>query len=110
MELSNNTMSNSRSQVLDIIFDGPFLHGNIIKGDDCLHGAFPDYYLPVPENIQVSQAFFGNMEVLSLSNNKMMLIKLPQLQDTYDTEIYRIDRVNGSSICSVPSQYEKIGN
>ena len=49
MELTNNMMSNSQSQDLDIIFDGPLLHGNIIKGGaDCLHGAFPDYYLPVP--------------------------------------------------------------
>ena len=49
----------------------------------------------MPENIQVSQVFIGNTEVLSLSNNKMMLIKLPQLRDTYDTEIYGINRVNG---------------
>ena len=54
MELTNNTTCNSQSQDLDIIFDGPFLHGNIKRGADCLHGAFPDYYLPVPENIQVS--------------------------------------------------------
>ena len=77
-------------------FEGPYLHGNIIsKGVDCLQGAFPDYYLPVPENLQVSQALFGNTEILSLGNNKMMLLKLPQLQDTYNTGIYGIDRVNG---------------
>ena len=58
---------------------------------DCLQGAFPDYYLAVPENLQVSQAFFGNTEILSLSNNKMTLLKLPQLQDTYNTEIYGIE-------------------
>ena len=74
-----------------------------------MHGAFPDYYLPVSENIQVSQAFFGNTEVLSLSNNKMTLIKLPQLQDTYDTDFYGIDRVNGVLYAVYPVGMKKLG-
>ena len=96
MELTNDTMSRLLSHELDIAFDEPYLHGTIIKGGvDCLQGAFPDYYLPVPGNVKVSQAFFGYTEILSLSNNKMTLLKLPQMQATYDTEIYGIDQVNG---------------
>ena len=59
MELTNNTVSNSCSQKLDIIFKEPFLHDNVIReGTDCLQGAFPDYYLPIPESLQISQVFF----------------------------------------------------
>ena len=61
MELTQNTMSKSWSMDLDIIFSEPYLSRNMTERiPDCLEGAFPDYYLPVPGNVQVSQAFLDN--------------------------------------------------
>ena len=109
MELTNNTMSNPLSQSLDIVFEGPYLHGNIIKeGSDCLQGAFTDYYLPVPEALQASQTFYRNTEILSLNNNKMTLLQLPQLLNTYATDIYGIDRVNGVLYVVYPQGMKKL--
>ena len=63
----------------------------------------------MPENIQVSQAFFSNTKVLSLNYNKITLIKLPQLWDTYDTEIYGINRVNGVLYAVYPVSMKRLG-
>ena len=38
----------------------------------------------------------------------MILLKLPQLQDTYNTEIYRIDRVNGVLYAVYPVRMRRL--
>ena len=63
---------------------------------DCLEGVYHDYYLPVTGNIQISQAFYDNIEVISLASNAMTLLSLPELSVQFGTPIYGIDHVNGT--------------
>ena len=54
-------------------------------------GFYHDYYLAVTGNVQISQAFYDNIEVISLASNVMTLLSLPELSVQFDTPIYRIN-------------------
>ena len=58
--------------------------------------AYPDLFLPVAENHQVSDQFCGYSESLSSDNNPMVLVELNCLSYRYGTPIYAIDRENGN--------------
>ena len=51
---------------------------------------------------------FHNTEVISVKSNQMSLLKLPQLQCDYGTEIYSIDRVNRVLYAVYPDGMKKI--
>ena len=63
---------------------------------DHLEGVDYNYYLLVTEDITISKAFYANNEVLSLANNFITLMTLPELLVQYDTPIYRVDWANGT--------------
>ena len=56
--------------------------------------AYPDLFLPVTENHQISDQFCGYFDSLSADNNPMVLVELNSLSYWYGTSIYAIDRVN----------------
>ena len=58
--------------------------------------AYPNLFLPVAENHQISDRFCGYSDSLSTDNNPMVLVELNSLSYRYGTSIYAIDRVNGT--------------
>ena len=58
--------------------------------------AYPNLFLPVAENHQISDQFCGYLDSLSADNNPMVLVELNSLSYQYGTSIYAIDRVNGT--------------
>ena len=56
----------------------------------------PDLYLPVAENYNISDQFYGYMDSMSTDNNPMILVDLTGLSSRYGTSIYAVDRVNGT--------------
>ena len=59
-------------------------------------GTYPDQFLPVAKNHQISDGFCGYLDSLSADNNPMVLVELSSLSYWYGTSIYAIDRVNGT--------------
>ena len=57
---------------------------------------YPDLYLPVAENYQISDCFYGYMGSMSADNNPMILVELTGLSYQYGTSISAVDRVNGT--------------
>ena len=58
--------------------------------------AYPDLFLPVTKNHQISDRFCGYSDSLSADNNSMVLVELNSLSYWYGTSIYAINRVNGT--------------
>ena len=59
-------------------------------------GAYPNLFLPVTKNHQISDRFCGYSDSLFIDNNPMVLVELNSLSYQYGTSIYAIDRVNGT--------------
>ena len=57
---------------------------------------YPYLYLPVAENYEISNRFYGYMDSMSTDNNPMVLVELTGLSYRYGTTIYAVDRVNGT--------------
>ena len=57
---------------------------------------YPDLNLPVAENYNISDRFYGYMDRMSADNNPMVLVELTGLSYRYGTNIYAVDRVNGT--------------
>ena len=55
---------------------------------------YPDRYLPVIEDYQISDTFYGYSDSLSTDNNPVVLVELKGLSYQYGTSIYTVDRVN----------------
>ena len=53
-------------------------------------------YLPVVENYQISDTFYGYSDSLSVDNNPVVLVELKGLSYQYGASIYAVDRVNGT--------------
>ena len=57
---------------------------------------YPNLYLLVTENYRISDRFYGYMDSVSVENNPMVLVELTGLSYRYWTNIYVVDRVNGT--------------
>ena len=57
---------------------------------------YPNLYLLVAENYRISKRFYGYMDSMSTENNPTVLVELTGLSYRYGTNIYVIDRVNGT--------------
>ena len=55
--------------------------------------AYPNLFLPVAENHQISDQLCGYSDSLSTDNNPMVLVELNSLSYRYGTSIYAIDYV-----------------
>ena len=70
--------------------------------------SYPDLYLPVQENFQISEVFYGYSDSLSLDNNPMVLVELKDLAHRYGTPVYAVDRVNGKMYRTFEGGYKLI--
>ena len=61
--------------------------------------SYPDLYLPVVENYNISDKFYGYSDSLSVDNNPVVLVELKGLYYLYGTSIYAVDSINGT-MCS----------
>ena len=52
---------------------------------------YPDLYLPVTENYEISNKFYGYTDSMSTDNNLMILVELTGLSYRYGTTIYAVD-------------------
>ena len=59
-------------------------------------GKYPDLYLPVTKNYNISDKFCGYAGSMPTDNNPMVLVELTGLSYRYETTIYTVDRVNGT--------------
>ena len=57
---------------------------------------YPDLFLPVRENYQISDRFHGYSDHMSADNNPMVLVELNNLSFWYGTSIYAVDQINGT--------------
>ena len=57
---------------------------------------YPNLYLPVAENYQISNRFYEYTDSMSTENNPMVLVELTGLSYRYGTTIYVVDRVYGT--------------
>ena len=57
---------------------------------------YPDLYLPIAENNKISDKFCRYANSMSADNNPMVLVELTGLSYRYRTNIYAVDRVNGT--------------
>ena len=69
---------------------------------------YPDLYLPVVENYQISDTFYGYLDSLSTDNNPMVMVELKGLSYQYGTSIYAVDRVNGTMYSKFDVDYRMI--
>ena len=68
----------------------------------------PDLYLPVVENYQISDTFYGYSDSLSTDNSPMVLVELKGSSYQYGTSIYAVDRVNGTMYSKFDMGYRMI--
>ena len=68
----------------------------IPKAANKIEDKYPDLYLPVAENYKISNIFYEYMDSVSADNNPMILVELTGLSYRYGTNIYAVDRVNGT--------------
>ena len=52
--------------------------------------AYPDLFLPVTENHQISDRFCGYLDTLSTDNNPMVLVEFNSLSYWYGKSIYAL--------------------
>ena len=77
-------------------------HGNIEQSKTIpmsvtkVEGKYPDLYLLVAENYEISNKFCGYMDSMSADNNQMILVELTGLFYRYGNTIYAVDKVNGT--------------
>ena len=57
---------------------------------------YPDLYLPVAENYNISDMFCRYVYSMSADNNPMVLVELTGLSYRYGTTKYAVGRVNGT--------------
>ena len=70
--------------------------------------SYPDLYLPVQGNFQISEVFYGYSDSLSLDNNPMVLVELKDLANQYGTPVYAVDRANGKMYRTFEGGYKLI--
>ena len=77
-------------------------HGNIgesktiTRSTATIKDRYPDLYLLVAENYKIGNKFYGYMDSVSADNNPVILVELTGLSYRYGTNIYAVDRVNGT--------------
>ena len=101
--LSNEAQKSKGSVMSNTLISGQVpSHSNageskaIPRSTDKIEDQYPDLYLPVAENHKISNRFYGYMDSVSMDNNAMILVELTGLSYRYGTNIYAVDRVNGT--------------
>ena len=62
---------------------------------DIYYGIYPDFQLPLPDRLQISNLFAGNTHLVSNTNSPMSILCTPSLKKMYGTTDFAIDRSTG---------------
>ena len=62
---------------------------------DIYHGVYPDFQLPLPNRLRISDLFAGNMHLISNINSPMSILCIPGLKKMYGTIEFAIDQTTG---------------
>ena len=62
---------------------------------DIYYGIYPDFQLPLPDRLQISNLFAGNTHLVSNTNSPMSILCIPNLKKMYGTMDFAIDRSTG---------------
>ena len=62
---------------------------------DIYHGVYPDFQLPLPYRLHISDLFLENTRLVSDTNSPMSILCIPNLKKIYGTSEYVIDRNTG---------------
>ena len=58
---------------------------------DIYHGVYPDFQLPLPNRLHISDLFVGNTCLISNTNSPMSILRIPNLKKMYGTVEYAIN-------------------
>ena len=58
---------------------------------DIYHGVYPDFQLPLPNRLCISDLFAGNMRLISNTNSPMSILRIHSLKKMYGTIEFAID-------------------
>ena len=62
---------------------------------DIYYGIYPDFQLPLPDRLEISNLFAGNTCLISNANSPMSILCIPSLEKMYGTMDFAIDRSTG---------------
>ena len=62
---------------------------------DIYYGIYPDFQLPLPDRLWISNLFAGNTRLVSNTNSPMSILCIPSLKKMYGTMDFAIDRSTG---------------
>ena len=62
---------------------------------DIYHGVYPDFQLPLPNRLRISDLFAGNKRLISNINPPMSILHIPSLNKMYGTIEFAIDQITG---------------
>ena len=62
---------------------------------DVYYGIYPDFQLPLPDRLRISDLFAGNTSLVSNTNSPMSILRIPSLKKMYGTTNFAIDRSTG---------------
>ena len=58
---------------------------------DIYYGVYPDFQLPLPDRLRISNLFAGNTRLVSNTNLPMSILHIPSLKKMYGTMDFAID-------------------
>ena len=62
---------------------------------DIYHGVYPDFQLPLPNRLCISDLFVGNTNLISNTNSPMSILRIPSLKKMYGTIEFAIGQTTG---------------
>ena len=62
---------------------------------DVYYGIYPNFQLPLPDQLRISDLFTGNMRLISNTNSPMSILRIQSLKKMYGTTDFAIDRSTG---------------
>ena len=62
---------------------------------DIYYGIYPDFQLPLPDQLRISNLFAGNTHLVSNTNSPMSILHIPSLKKMYGTTDFAVDRSTG---------------
>ena len=62
---------------------------------DIYYRVYPDFQLPLPDKLHISNHFAGNTHLVSNTNSPMSILIIPSLRKMYGTMNFAIDRTTG---------------
>ena len=64
---------------------------NTTSDCDVYYGIYPDFQLPLPDQLRISDLFTGSTRLISNTNSPMSILRIPSLKKMYGTADFAID-------------------